>query len=518
MKKILLLLIMLVIPLICFSFLATTERVSSYEIHLFYDSELENRAFIVQKLMREIENLGYRINVDLFNAAEINSYLISNPGALYISSRALDSELFLLHRIEYLDIMVPVVSPSEGVREVRAGQLESLLSGTPSTDDDILKKVARNRIPVGVISFNNLNLHVRPIPVDGHFPTISSIKSGEYPWVFRVYLHTRNGNSLVESEEFRSVCGGGMEHAFTLIAGGDIMLSRGTERFLELYGSQYPFEKIRDEIYKHDVAFANLESPISSKGTRFQPNKGIYFRADPAFIAGLTFGGFDVLSLGNNHSLDWGVSALEDTMTLLEDSGIAYSGAGETWDEAFRPAVLDVGGVSVALISINDIYPFKVNDATGGSMQTLTYDKHRLAKEIKILREKYDIIIASVHAGVEYIREPEPSKVEMMRSLINCGVDVVLGSHPHVIQDIEVYGEGLIAYSLGNLIFDQGWSRSTSLGLLLEVGFLDTRPVYYYPQVVYIQNAQAHILKNEESRTIVRYITAENRGKAYVKN
>jgi len=480
MKKILLLLIMLVIPLICFSFLATTERVSSYEIHLFYDSELENRAFIVQKLMREIENLGYRINVDLFNAAEINSYLISNPGALYISSRALDSELFLLPRIEYLDIMVPA--------------------------------------PVGVISFNNLNLHVRPIPVDGHFPTISSIKSGEYPWVFRVYLHTRNGNSLVESEEFRSVCGGGMEHAFTLIAGGDIMLSRGTERFLELYGSQYPFEKIRDEIYKHDVAFANLESPISSKGTRFQPNKGIYFRADPAFIAGLTFGGFDVLSLGNNHSLDWGVSALEDTMTLLEDSGIAYSGAGETWDEAFRPAVLDVGGVSVALISINDIYPFKVNDATGGSMQTLTYDKHRLAKEIKILREKYDIIIASVHAGVEYIREPEPSKVEMMRSLINCGVDVVLGSHPHVIQDIEVYGEGLIAYSLGNLIFDQGWSRSTSLGLLLEVGFLDTRPVYYYPQVVYIQNAQAHILKNEESRTIVRYITAENRGKAYVKN
>ena len=151
-------------------------------------------------------------------------------------------------------------------------------------------------------------------------------------------------------------------------------------------------------------------------------------------------------------------------------------------------------------------------------MMTLTYDEERLPGEIRKLREKCDIIIASVHAGVEYIKKPETSKVMLMRSLIDSGIDVVIGSHPHVIQDIEVYGNGLIAYSLGNLIFDQSWSKDTSLGLLLEIGFLDGRPLYFNPQVVSIQNAQARILHGEESTAIIHRITASGRGDIYVKN
>jgi len=189
-----------------------------------------------------------------------------------------------------------------------------------------------------------------------------------------------------------------------------------------------------------------------------------------------------------------------------------------TWQDAFYPAVMEVHGTTVAIISINDIYPFEVSDSGMNTMLTLTYDAEALQREIRNMEKKYDIIIASVHAGIEYIDEPEPVKVDMMRKLIDYGIDVIIGHHPHVIQGIEVYGEGLIAYSLGNLIFDQKWSHETSLGLLLEICFFKNRPLYYLPQVVLIDDSQARILVNEESQSIISTLSMENSGYEYVKN
>jgi poly-gamma-glutamate capsule biosynthesis protein CapA/YwtB (metallophosphatase superfamily) len=518
MKKLVFLLLTLIVPLLFFSFLATTERDRVNEIYLLCDRELQNRHIITGKLTRELQNLGYRVRIDQFDYDEINAYLIANPQSLFLTEKYIESELFVLHRIPIVDVKVAVVHPSQEFIELKGDQLEELVLDASLSDADIIKRVARNRLPIGVVSFENVNLQVHPLSVNGIPPTLDRIKSGEYPWVFRANLYMRNGSPLIDRDPLQKVCGGWMDRTFTLIAGGDIMLARGTGQFLEEYGPQYPFLEIRDEILKHDISFANLESPISSRGTRFQPNKGIYFRADPSAIEGLIFGGFNVLSLGNNHALDWSVPAIRDTMALLEMNGIVYSGLGETWEDAFKPAVVEIGGTRVAILSINDIYPFEVYGGNAETMLTLTYDEQRLSGEIRKLREKCDIIIASVHAGVEYIPKPEPSKVKMMRSLIDIGIDVVLGSHPHVIQDIEVYGEGLIAYSLGNLIFDQSWSMATSMGLLLEIGFLDARPLYYHPQVVSIQNAQARILHDEESKAIIYRITALNKGEIYVKN
>ena len=94
-----------------------------------------------------------------------------------------------------------------------------------------------------------------------------------------------------------------------------------------------------------------------------------------------------------------------------------------------------------------------------------------------------------------------------MRSLVDAGVQVVLGSHPHVIQEIEVYGSGLIAYSLGNLIFDQGWSRETSLGMLLEIGFLGNRPLYYKPNIVSIERSRARIIDLEDADSVLSFFS-----------
>ncbi len=520
MKKLLLLLSALIAPLLFFSFLASTTRARKDEITLFFDTDLshEENRLMTRTLSEVLEDMGYRARIDRFEAEHVNSYLLTNPDALYVSEKEMSSDLFVLQKINYLDVKVPISARTSAVKDIDSSTLEDLLPGAHDTDIDIVKRVARNRIKVGVVSFDHLTLAVQPLSVDGIFPTRRAIENNSYPWVMQSYIYGRDDNEILERDELRESAGARMDEVFTLIAGGDIMLSRGISRYLDLYGSRYPFLGIRDAIIGHDIAIANLETPISSRGTRFYPNKGIYFRADPSVIDGLLFAGFDVFSLGNNHSLDWGAAALQDTMDILKYNGFAFSGAGMTWHDAFCPAVLDMNGTSVAIISINDIYPFEVRETDGRSMLTLTYDAKKLQHEIKTLEQKYDIIVASVHTGIEYISEPERSKVDMMRNLIDSGIDVVLGSHPHVIQGIEVYGDGLIAYSLGNLVFDQDWSRSTSLGLLLEICFYRDRPLYYYPRVVYIDEAQACLLDDEESRSIVSTLTMESGTHEYVKN
>ena len=146
---------------------------------------------------------------------------------------------------------------------------------------------------------------------------------------------------------------------------------------------------------------------------------------------------------------------------------------------------------------------------------TLTIDEGSIGREISRVRDKYDILVVLIHCGTEYMDHPEQKKVQKLRRFIDLGADVVLGTHPHVIQDIELYGGGLIAYSLGNLVFDQNWSKATSLGLLLEISFIGDNPVYYDPKFVYIENAQAGIISSEKAESILSSLKSERREYAY---
>ena len=517
MKRFFFIVIPILTAFVFFSFLSQKDIQNDNKIVVFFDENLNHRSLIKHDIANKIKQSGIKISTGYFNPEEIDHFIISNPEALYITENQMHSHIFSLKKFGYLSVMVAVTSTSNELCAISSEEFSKVLKHDAVSDIETLKKIEKNKVPFGIISFINLTLNVKPLRVNGTFPTLENIKSGEYENVYRAYIYMKDNRILDKNLSLQNELGSWIKKSFSIIAGGDIMLGRGSKRYIDLYGSEYPFYDIRKEIIKHDIAFANLESPISNKGKKFFPDKGIYFRADPVVIGGLVFAGFDIFSLANNHALDWGIDAITDTMNYLEKYGLQYTGVGSTRQEALKPAVFNVGGTNVAFICYNDIYPLALKES-GKTIRTLSLNGADLNREIKPLKEKYDIIIASVHSGKEYIVKPEIEKINKMRELIDSGVDVVLGSHPHVVQGVEVYKGGLIAYSLGNLIFDQNWAKETRMGLLLEISFLGERPVYYIPRVVSIDKSQAKIIENNDSEYILSYVNFNKGIPDYDKN
>jgi len=501
-----------------FSFLLRTEDSSSRTV-IFYEQEKRDCSIIAKELENRLKEDGRSVLLHGFDPTQINYYVLSNPGSYYITETPVSSPLFHLREKKALIVKVFVTGLTNTQNGGISGKtFDTILNKQRLSDAEVLRRISKGRMDSGIISFQSLDFSIRPVAVDGVFPDLDSIRQGRYEKIYRGYVYKDTDKEPPNTDPVDELSNVWIQEVFSLIAGGDIMLSRGTAKYIAKYGPAYPFEGIQDEIRKHDIAFANLESVISSGGRRFSPNKGIYFRADPTVVNGLVYSGFDVFSLGNNHVLDWGVDAVRDTMRLLRENGLKYTGVGSTEQEAFKPAVMNVRGTTIAFISFNDVYPFKVHESRSGAMQTLSLNDPLLQQKIENLHSRYDILVASVHAGAEYINEPEPEKVRKMRQLIDYGADIVLGSHPHVMQGIEIYHGGLIAYSLGNCVFDQSWSEETSTGMLLEISFIGEKPLYYRPRTIVIDHAQARLQNLMTARPLISSLFVGSQKDEYIKN
>jgi len=257
----------------------------------------------------------------------------------------------------------------------------------------------------------------------------------------------------------------------TVFAVGDIMLDRGVEYMINKEGKgdfKFPFLKIEKDLARADILFGNLEGPVSDKGIKVG---SIYsFRMDPKVIEGLDYAGFDILSLANNHMLDYTRAALEDTMNRLEQKKIDYVGAGLE-KEAFSLKIKEVGDTKVGFLAYTDLGSknWRASENEVGMAWISTEDINKIKEDIKIAKDRTDVLIVSLHSGQEYISEPTDFKKKFSKACIEAGADVVLGHHPHVVQRVERYKEGWIAYSLGNFVFDQSFSKETMEGLLLEI-------------------------------------------------
>lgn len=237
----------------------------------------------------------------------------------------------------------------------------------------------------------------------------------------------------------------------TFMAVGDVLLDRGVAKKIEANGQDWPFAKVAPVLRSTDITFCNLECPLSAKGVKI--NKRICFKADPLNAKCLTNAGFDIVSLANNHSFDCGRIGLTETMRCLDGLGIGFCGAGDNLEDAQTTVVYAQHGPRIALIARNTLMPEGIwlrPDAP--SIAEL--DEPAMLKEISMAQKFCDVVIVSLHWGTEYSQQPEESQKVLARKMIDAGADLVLGHHPHVVQPIEKYHDGVIVYSLGNFLFD----------------------------------------------------------------
>lgn len=256
----------------------------------------------------------------------------------------------------------------------------------------------------------------------------------------------------------------------TLLFVGDIMLDRGVEFYIKEHQDwKWPFLKIGNYLKGADLVFANLESIISDKGEK---QGSIYsFRADPRTLEGLVFAGIDVVSVANNHSLDYGIEALLDSGERLQQAGITPVGAGNSEREARAPVLYDAGGTTVGILAYTALgSPFwQAGEKTPGIAWIDSSLLEQLKLNIKKTKQQADIVVVSFHFGEEYQTKPNAVQQLLSRTAIDAGANLVIGHHPHVIQPIERYKQGWIVYSLGNFVFDQGFSKETMEGMILKV-------------------------------------------------
>ena len=257
--------------------------------------------------------------------------------------------------------------------------------------------------------------------------------------------------------------------SFVLMFVGDIMLDRGVRGMVYKKGEgdySFPFLKIQPYFQEADLLFGNLESMISDKGTDIG---GLYsFRAEPEAVQGLIYAGFDIVSVANNHVFDYGRQAMEDTFLRLEKAGISYAGGGFTEEQAYSPVIKELEDIKIAFLAYTNLAsPYWTAQGERSGISLL--EEERMKEDIEKAAKQADLVVVSFHYGQEYQPEPDSFQVSVSRAAIEAGADLIIGHHPHVIQPLEEYQQGHIAYSLGNFVFDQAFSAETMEGLILKV-------------------------------------------------
>lgn len=241
---------------------------------------------------------------------------------------------------------------------------------------------------------------------------------------------------------------------------GDMMLGRSITNKGSKNNYKNMFSGVSDLWKDSDYVAGNLECVLLDNASDYEKNdKEIHINAETKTANVLKENGFTLVSLANNHLADFKAKGVVNTLDTLDKVGLKHVGAGRNLTEAAEYDIQEINGVKIATIAVSDIIPkdFAARDSKAGILTTKTLKYYQAVKDAS---EKADLVIANIHWGVEYGMTETEAQQQLARNLINWGVEVVIGSHPHVLQPVEKYGDGIIFYSMGNFVFDQGWSRT----------------------------------------------------------
>ncbi len=289
-----------------------------------------------------------------------------------------------------------------------------------------------------------------------------------------------------------------------LVATGDIMLARTVEERMNQYGSLYPFQAVYRLLQAADIAVGNLETPFTVGG---QPaDKQFIFRAHPEHAPALRTVGFDVLSLANNHVLDFPPDSLDDTVAALEEMGIATVGAGRGEAAAHRPTVLEVKGIKVAFLAFA-APRWRGSPEVPTATDVAWAEPEPVRKAVAQAREEADLVIVLLHMGTEYEAQANQEQRAVAHAAVEAGATLVIGHHPHMLQDVEIYRGVPIVYSLGNFVFDMDViERTRDTAILRAVLAQDrVRSVDLYLARI-VDDAQPRLRVAEDGSPLVQHV------------
>ena len=260
-----------------------------------------------------------------------------------------------------------------------------------------------------------------------------------------------------------------------LAAVGDINLARSIGERVQAEGPQIVFAGVQTSFDAADVLVGNLECAITTVSER-QP-KSYTFAAPLETAESLALAGFDVIGLANNHAMDYGYAGLEETRATLEGYGIASAGAGANETEAHSPVIVERNGLRLAFLSFVDVPDESAGFSTRTWIATDTQpgiawaNVTQIAADVAAAKTQADVVIVLLHSGYEandYLPIVSSNLRAEAQTAIDAGASLVIGSHPHALLPIVEYNGGLIAYSLGNFVFD-GFTGLTNATIVLHV-------------------------------------------------
>jgi poly-gamma-glutamate synthesis protein (capsule biosynthesis protein) len=306
----------------------------------------------------------------------------------------------------------------------------------------------------------------------------------------------------------------------TITIVGDIMLARGVAAAMgdNLFAPLKPTAK---QLAAADLTIGNLESSLSQQGAPLQGTDS--FGADPAVLDGPERAGFDILSLANNHVGDYGADALAQTIQRLDASRIKRVGAGGTRRKATRPTIVDVGDTTIGVVAFNAIgeSPAAAEGSPGVVQLRMpprtgplnNGDLNALLRQVRRLKQHVDAVLVLPHWGEQYTSRPIPVQRRVAKQLADAGASAVIGGHPHWVQGMEMFDDTVVAYSLGNFIFDMDFSKPTMQGIAIELTLWDGQVMSATPVPVMIDSVfSAHFVGQRRGAGILRDVWSNSYG------
>jgi poly-gamma-glutamate capsule biosynthesis protein CapA/YwtB (metallophosphatase superfamily) len=272
-----------------------------------------------------------------------------------------------------------------------------------------------------------------------------------------------------------------------LAATGDIMLDRSMGHHLRQGKLDYPFYEVAHWFHAADLTIGNLESALGDIG---EPEPKAYpFRAPPEAAESLARAGFDIVSLANNHGMDYGPEALLHGIELLHEAGVIPIGAGANETAAYAPHLTTVNGLTLAIFGYVNVpvewrgFDTETWTATADFPGLAWATVERVQADIGAVREEVDLVVIILHSGYEYVDPPSPIQMELSRAAVDAGADLVIGHHAHILQGIEFYRGSVIVYGLGNFVFEiDGPPETAVLYAWLDAG--GVREIELLPAII----------------------------------